>query len=165
MGGGRPADRGDRRGLDFAHAQGVLHRDLKPANVLLDAAASAVLTDFGFARPGGRQQPERQHERRRHGGHAGLHRAGGLGGRTIRQAQTDVYALGCIVYEMVSGSSPFSGATTPAVMLAHFQPRKLPERWPEGTPAGLGDVLAVALAKAPADRYAQAGELAAAVAA
>lgn len=79
--------------------------------------------------------------------------------------QTDVYALGCILYEVVTGQMLFSPATsTPAVMRAHFQPRKLPESWPEGVPPGLREVLETALALDPTPRYRQAGDLATAVA-
>ena len=149
-------------GLDFAHSRKVLHRDLKPANVLLDADGHAVLTDFGFARL------VADHS-------LSVSVSGGVVGTPAYIAPevwdgeppgkpTDLYALGCIVYEMATGAQPFRGATTPAVMRAHFQPLVLPAQWPEGTPPGLGDVLRTALAQAPADRYAQAGELAAAVA-
>jgi hypothetical protein len=75
-------------------------------------------------------------------------------------AQTDVYALGCILYEMVMGERLFQGDTTPAVMRAHFQPVELPETWPEEVPPGLGEVLRTALAKEPEERYARAGDLA-----
>ncbi len=149
-------------GLDCAHARGVLHRDLKPANVLLDADGHAVLTDFGFARL------VADHS-------LSVSVSGGIVGTPAYIAPevwdgeapgkpADLYALGCIVYEMAAGVQPFTGATTPAVMRAHFRPLVLPAAWPEGTPPGLGDVLRTALAQAPADRYASAGELAEALA-
>ncbi len=148
--------------LDFAHGQGVLHRDLKPANVLLDARLGAVLSDFGFASLVADNS-------------LSISMSGGVVGTPAYIApevwegddpspRTDIYALGCIVYELVSGQALFGGNSTPAVMRAHFQPRKLPETWPEGTPPGLNDVLSAALAQEPAGRYAAAGELAAALA-
>jgi hypothetical protein len=148
--------------LDFAHGQGVLHRDLKPANVLLDPRLGAVLSDFGFASLVADNS-------------LSISMSGGVVGTPAYIApevwegddptpQTDVYALGCIVYELATGQMLFTGASTPAVMRAHFQPRKLPETWPEGTPPGLNDVLLAALAQEPASRYAAAGELSAALA-
>jgi parallel beta-helix repeat protein len=148
--------------LDFAHGQGVLHRDLKPANVLLDPRLGAVLTDFGFASLVADNS-------------LSISMSGGVVGTPAYIApevwegddptpQTDVYALGCIVYELATGQMLFTGASTPAVMRAHFQPRKLPETWPDGTPPGLSDVLLAALAQEPVDRYATAGDLVAAIA-
>jgi serine/threonine-protein kinase len=150
-------------GLDFAHDAGVLHRDLKPANVLLDGRTGAVLTDFGFARLVAENS-------------LSVSMSGGLVGTPATMApevwegasptaQADVYALGCILYEMVAGQPLFSGATPPAVMLAHFKPLMLPDQWSEGTPPGLDEVLQTALARDPAARYPRAGDLAAAVAA
>jgi serine/threonine-protein kinase len=148
--------------LDFAHGQGVLHRDLKPANVLLDPRLGAVLTDFGFASLVADNS-------------LSISMSGGVVGTPAYIApevwegdnpspQTDIYALGCIVYELATGQMLFTGNSTPAVMRAHFQPRKLPDMWPEGTPIGLNDVLLNALAQEPAGRYATAVDLAAALA-
>lgn len=148
--------------LDFAHGQGVLHRDLKPANVLLDPRLGAVLSDFGFASLMADNS-------------LSISLSGGIVGTPAYIApevwegndptpQTDVYALGCIVYEMVTGQALFAGSSTPAVMRAHFRPRRLPETWPEGTPPGLSDVLLAALAQEPSGRYAAAGELSAVLA-
>lgn len=149
--------------LDFAHGQGVLHRDLKPANVMLHPRSGAVLTDFGFAR----LLADNSHS---------VSLSGGIVGTPATMAPevwegkdagsaTDVYALGCILYELVTGQPLFSGPTPPAVMHAHFKPLVLPEAWPEGAPSGLGKVLQTALARDPAARYGRAGDLAAAVAA
>ncbi len=149
--------------LDFAHGRKVLHRDLKPANVLLDEDGHAVLTDFGFARLVAD-----------HSLSVSISGGGVVGTPAYIAPEVwegepsgrpaDLYALGCIVYELASGVQPFGGGTTPAVMRAHFQPLAVPGRWPEGVPSGLGDMLETALAKAPTDRYSSAGELAAAVA-
>ena len=78
---------------------------------------------------------------------------------------TDIYALGCILYEMLIGEKLFPGETPPAAMMAHFRVLTLPDTWPEGVPSGVADVLANALAPKAADRYATAGEMAQALAA
>ena len=93
--------------LDYAHGRGVLHRDLKPANVLLDAHGHAVLTDFGFARLVADNS-------------LSVSVSGGIVGTPAYVApevwegkpgapQTDVYALGCILYEMATGAAPVQG--------------------------------------------------------
>ena len=144
--------------LDYAHAQGVIHRDLKAANVLLDPEHGAQLTDFGFAR----MVAESSLSLSVSGGVVGTpqYMAPEVWEGLPATAQTDVYALGCMVYEMVTGETLFRGDTTPSVMRAHFQPQVLPERWPEGAPPGLTDVLRLAVARMPAARYGRAGELA-----
>jgi WD40 repeat protein len=143
--------------LDYAHEQGVIHRDLKAANVLLDRERGAQLTDFGFASI----VSESSYSVSISGGVVGTPQyiAPEVWEGQAATAQTDVYALGCILYEMVVGKHLFQGDTTPSVMRAHFQPIELPEAWPEGVPPGLDEILRVALAKDVEARYARAGEL------
>jgi serine/threonine protein kinase len=147
--------------LDYAHAQGVIHRDLKSGNVLLDSERGGQLTDFGFARLVAHSS-------------LSVSVTGGVVGTPHyiapevwhgRQAtpQTDVYALGCILFEMVAGRRLFEGESTPAVMMAHFQPLALPDTWPETVPPGLNPVLERALANDVESRYESAGALAAAL--
>jgi formylglycine-generating enzyme required for sulfatase activity len=77
---------------------------------------------------------------------------------------TDLYALGCMLYEMALGRKAFPGDTSPAIMTAHLlQPLDLPEAWPEGVPAGLSDVLQKALAREPEARFGQVAALVAAL--
>ena len=143
--------------LDHAHGQGILHRDLKPSNILLDPQVGAVLTDFGFARLVS-------------GSSLSVSLSGGVIGTPqyiapeVWENQTpgragDVYALGCVLFEMLTGETLFEGNNTPAVMRAHFKPLALPEAWPEGVPEGVSGVLQRALAQEPAERYQSAGEL------
>jgi hypothetical protein len=148
--------------LDYAHDQGVIHRDLKSANVLLDGERGAQLTDFGFASI----VSESSYSVSISGGVVGTPQyiAPEVWEGQTATAQTDIYALGCILYEMVVGQHLFQGDTTPSVMRAHFQPVELPEAWPEGVPPGLEEVLQAALAKDAAARCGRAGELAEAVA-
>ena len=142
-------------GLDYAHAQGILHRDLKPANILLDSTRGPLLSDFGLAKLVGE---------------VSLTATGGIVGTPHYLApevwegqdstpQSDIYALGCILAEMLTGEKLFQGEASPTVMRAHFSPLTVPESWPAGTPAGISEVLRTALAKQPGERYATAEEL------
>src|SRR5438270_1589651 len=144
-------------GLDYAHARGVIHRDVKPGNVLLTDDGRAVLADFGLAWI-------------LEGAH--LTMVGGVIGTpeymSPEQAsgdpidhRTDVYALGVVLFEMLAGERPFTADTPIAVLLQHLQdpaPSVLIAR--PDLPRAVGDVIARALVKGPAERYASAGELA-----
>ena len=147
------------RALDYAHRQGVVHRDVKPENILL-ADRQAMVTDFGIARA------------IRVAGGATLTGAGVAVGTPEYMSpeqvtaerevdgRSDVYALGCVLYEMLAGRPPFTG---PAETLGHqhlnVAPRSVAELRP-GLPAALAAAVDRALAKAPGDRFASAGELA-----
>jgi tetratricopeptide (TPR) repeat protein len=147
--------KGVAEGLYYAHGQSILHRDLKPANILLDAERGLLLSDFGLAKLMGENS---------------LSQSGDIVGTPHYIApevwdgrpatpQTDIYALGCILYEMLTGEKLFPGESPPAVMMAHFSPLTLPPTWPEGVPPGLTDVLKTALAQKASERYATAGEM------
>jgi serine/threonine protein kinase len=151
--------------LDAAHALGLLHRDVKPQNVLLDGSVedgTAYLTDFGLSKHVAST--------------SGLTRAGTWVG-TIDYAapeqlqaldcdhRVDVYALGCLLYEMLTGEIPFPKARNVQKMIAHVtEPPPAVSLHRPGTEA-FDAVVARAMAKVPAERYASAGELAAAAAA
>lgn len=148
-------------GLDYAHSRNILHRDLKPANILIDIDRGPMLTDFGLAKLIGDTG-------------ASLSASGTVVGTPHyiapevwegkgSTAQADIYALGCVLFEMLTGGKLFAGETSPVVMLAHFQPHNLPAEWPPGVPPGVSDVLEKALAKNPADRHPTAGKMAAAL--
>ena len=141
--------------LDYAHEQGVTHRDLKPANILLDEERGPLLTDFGFARLMASHS-------------ASLSLSGGVVGTPSYIAPevweadaagppVDIYALGCIVHEMLIGQALFPGNTPMQVMRAHDKGPQFPARWPEGVPEGITDALRKALAREPEARYPGAG--------
>jgi predicted ATPase len=147
--------------LDAAHELGLVHRDVKPANVLVSGsgeAEHAYLTDFGVAK----------HE----AANPGLTGAGEwvgtldyvapeqLRGETV-DGRVDVYALGCLLYETLTGQVPFPRENDLAKLWAHVSdpaPSAL-ERAPE-VPVALADVAERAMAKAPDDRFQTAGEMA-----
>ncbi len=148
--------------LDVAHAKGLVHRDIKPGNVLIEGAGEderVYLTDFGLAR-----QIEAS---------TGVTATGAFVGtldyvapEQIRgervDARADVYALGCVLFELLTGNPPFAAREDKvAKMYAHLQedPPRLRVLEP-GLPGGLDLVLARAIEKDPAARFPSAGDLA-----
>ncbi len=146
--------------LDAAHAKGLVHRDVKPANVLLARESGrehVYLTDFGLAKLA------EGDGRTRTGTFLGtLDYAAPeqLEGRPV-DARTDVYAAGCVLYQMLTGDVPFPREGEPAIMWAHLSDQPPAARAHVPTlPAELDAVIARALAKDPDDRYPSAGDLA-----
>lgn len=148
--------------LDAAHEHGLIHRDVKPANVMI-ASGRCYLTDFGLTKDAGASPAS-----------AGMTRTGMFLGtlsyaapEQIEGAQvtaaTDIYALGCVLYECLTGTTPFNKETDVALMFAHVSetPRAPSELRPD-LPGALDEVVAKALAKSPEERYATCGELMAA---
>lgn len=146
--------------LEHAHALGVVHRDLKPANLMIDPEDRTVVMDFGIARV---LVKDRQT------------RAGTLVGtleyiapEIVRgedaDARSDLYALGCVLYEMVTGELPFQGASDFALMRAHAEQAPPPPRQrARELPAALEAIILRALAKRPGDRFAHAQDFRAAL--
>ncbi|MHC1561337.1 protein kinase domain-containing protein [Actinomycetospora sp. C-140] len=147
--------------LDAAHAEELVHRDIKPSNVLVTTKDFVYVIDFGLAHTVGHRRtrltmtgvtlgtldymaPERFENR-------------------PVDARTDVYSLACTLFECVTTSKPFPGDDFPTQMYGHLYlaPRHAGELNPEVPPA-LDDVIVRGMAKNPDDRYATAGELAAA---
>jgi serine/threonine protein kinase len=147
-------------GLAYAHSEGVIHRDLKPANIMLTRRGQAVLTDFGIAQiVGGTQYtvsgalmgtlnymaPEQ-----------------GLEGKC--DARSDIYSLGIVFYEMLTGRVPFDADTPLAILLKHVNdPLPLPRTVDPSIPEPFERVALKALAKNPDDRYQSTAEMAAAL--
>jgi len=147
-------------GLDYAHQRGVVHRDIKPGNILL-SARHAVIADFGIARAVEAAQRERI-------------TSTGLGVGTPLYAspeqataqetldgRTDIYSLGCVLYEMLAGEPPLSGATPQIIQAKRVSETPSPLHGLRDTvPPALDHVIARALARVPADRYATASQFA-----
>ncbi|MEK7328293.1 MAG: serine/threonine-protein kinase, partial [Chloroflexota bacterium] len=144
--------------LDYAHAQGVIHRDVKPANILVDKAGHAYLTDFGIAK-----LLEATADLTSTGASMGTP-AYMAPEQTLNQLitpRTDVYSLGVMLYEMLTGYLPFDADTAMATALMHVNaPMPSLRQSNPALPAALEPIIEKALAKDPADRYSTAGELA-----
>ncbi|MBN1120540.1 MAG: serine/threonine protein kinase [Anaerolineae bacterium] len=144
--------------LDYAHEHGIVHRDIKPANILVDRNGDAYLTDFGIAKV-----LEATSHLTKTGTAMGTptYMAPEHGMGTGVDARSDVYSLGIVLYEMVTGRVPFEADTPFAVILAHAnEPLLLPRAINPGLPRTIERVILKALAKNPDDRYQTAGGLA-----
>jgi hypothetical protein len=143
--------------LAYAHDQGAVHRDLKPANILLDRRGQAILVDFGLAVL---QGGPRYTEPGKVWGSPSYIAPEQLNDPPQVGASSDIYALGVVLYEMVTGRPPFQAD---AVMEVLWQQANVPPRPPHeltpDLPAGLEAVILKALAKDPAARYATARAL------
>src|SRR5262245_54279278 len=147
--------------LDYAHSQGVIHRDIKPSNMMTEQNGWVYLTDFGLARGGTT---------------GGLTMAGTVMGTpeymSPEQAQglatigppTDIYAMGVVLYELLTGQMPFQADTPMGMLVARLQYAPRPPRDYRGDlPMPVEDVIMRALARKPEARYATAKELIAAL--
>jgi len=149
--------------LDYAHRRGVIHRDIKPENILLQDG-HAVVTDFGIALAVSAAGGDRITETGFSIGTPQYMSPEQAAGERVVDARTDVYALGCVLYEMLTGEPPVSGPTTPAIISRLMTEEPRPIRASRSTISpGLEAVTMQALAKLPADRFASAAEFAAAL--
>ena len=145
--------------LDFAHQRGIVHRDLKPGNILFDQWGLAYLSDFGVVKmtqsnisytgsavigTPAYMSPEQAH------------------GRRPVDGRSDVYGLGIILFELLTGRAPYQADTPMALILAHLT-EPVPDICAANSslPPGCAHTIQKALAKEPADRYLTAGDLAA----
>ncbi len=149
--------------LGYAHTQGIVHRDIKPENILLEAG-HAVVSDFGVARAIGAASGDRLTQTGVALGTPAYMSPEQVAAEAVVDGRTDLYALGCTLYEMLAGQPPFTGPTAESVIHQHLvaAPPSVTAIRPS-VPAPLSAVLTRALAKQPADRFATAAEFAAAL--
>jgi len=141
--------------LDYAHSQGVIHRDIKASNILFDKHDNLFLTDFGIARA----LPHSVISTTQHDGALGtpLYMSPEQWRDEVLTPASDQYALGVVVYYLVTGRMPFDAATPYALMYQHINETPAPpERWRRDVPEALGDVMERVLAKVPNERFASA---------
>jgi len=146
--------------LDYAHARGVIHRDIKPENILLHEG-EAMLTDFGIALAVKEAAGSRLTETGLSLGTPSYMSPEQATGDRALDARSDVYSLGAVLYEMLAGEPPHTGATVQAVIARLMTERPTRLRTIRDTvPEGVDAAVAKALAKFPADRFASAREFA-----
>ncbi len=135
-------------GLDYAHSRGMVHRDIKPANILIDQSGQAQITDFGLVKDA---ETSLTADGQRLGTPAYM-APEQIQGQTMGPA-VDIYALGIVTYEMLTGRPPFQG-TLSSVFEGHLlrEPPPLRQFNPR-IPPTVQDVVLQALAKAPAERF------------
>jgi serine/threonine-protein kinase len=150
--------------LDYAHSRGVIHRDIKPANILLQAG-KPVISDFGIALAVSAGGAGRLTETGLSLGTPHYMSPEQATGDMGVGAATDIYALGCVLYEMLVGEPPYTGSTPQAILgkiimaepVSATKQRKM-------VPANVDAAIRKALEKLPADRFRSASELARALA-
>ncbi|MFD4430079.1 Stk1 family PASTA domain-containing Ser/Thr kinase [Nocardia sp. NPDC058497] len=144
--------------LDFSHKAGIVHRDMKPANIMINRAGAVKVMDFGIARAiADSSNPMTQTA-------AVIGTAQYLSpeqarGETV-DARSDVYSVGCVLFEILTGQPPFTGDSPVAVAYQHVkEDPPLPSSVNPGVPRELDSVILKAMAKNPANRYQTAAEM------
>ncbi|HEV7991069.1 MAG TPA: serine/threonine-protein kinase [Gemmatimonadaceae bacterium] len=149
--------------LQYAHAHGVIHRDVKPENILLHDG-HAVVADFGIALAA-RSADSRMTETGMSLGTPHYMSPEQAMGERDLDARTDVYALGCVLYEMLTGQPPFTGPTAQSIVAKVITERAAPPSALRGSVnAQLDDAVLTALEKLPADRFESAAKFSSAIA-
>jgi serine/threonine protein kinase len=145
--------------LDYAHSQKMVHRDVKPANILLTERGQPMLTDFGIAKV---LDIEETMDLTGTSAAVGTpeYMAPEQATAKIADHRADIYALGIVLYEMITGRKPYTADTPMAVLIMHARdPLPRPSKFVSGIPNSLEKVLIKALAKSPDDRYQSMGEM------
>ena len=143
--------------VSLAHAHGIIHRDLKPQNILMDQAGVVKIADFGIAIALSETSLTQTNSMLGSVHYLSPEQARG----SMATKQSDIYALGIILYEMITGSVPFDGESAVTIALKHFQD-EMPsvKGFDPEVPQALENIVMHATAKEPADRYKTAEEMA-----
>jgi serine/threonine-protein kinase len=139
--------------LSYAHSRGVVHRDIKPENIMLEGG-HAMVADFGIARAVSAAGSESLTQTGTSIGTPTYMSPEQAAGSSDVDGRSDLYSLGCVVYEMLAGQAPFTGPTIESIVHQHLlaEPRPITQIRP-AVPSAIAGVLQRALAKNPADRF------------
>jgi serine/threonine protein kinase len=138
--------------LDYAHSQGLIHRDIKPSNILIDKRGNSMLTDFGIAK-----LVESSSEFTKTGGVLGTpaYMSPEQGTGQDLDHRSDIYSLGIVFFEMVTGKQPFEADTPIATIFKHVHdPPPNPSAYNKNVPREVADIITKALEKSPDSRFA-----------
>ena len=143
-------------GLSHAHQNGIIHRDIKPQNILMKEDLTCKITDFGIARAYGDTTLTQTNQMLGTVYYLSPEQARG----NVATAQSDIYSLGILIFEMITGQIPFKGESAVAIVLKHLQ-EELPEidKYRENVPQSVKNIVLQATMKNPNERYISSKEL------
>ncbi len=144
-------------GLCHAHQNGIIHRDIKPQNILMNENLTCKITDFGIARAYGDTTLTQTNQMLGTVYYLSPEQARG----NVATAQSDIYSLGILIFEMITGQIPFKGESAVAIALKHLQ-EELPDidKYRENIPQSVKNIVLKATMKNPNERYISSKELA-----
>jgi len=146
------------RALDYSHRNGIVHRDIKPGNVMLNRQGEIKVMDFGIARAISDAQATMTQTAQVIGTAQYLSPEQARGERV--DSRSDLYSVGCLLYELLTGRPPFTGDSPVAIAYQHVRENPIPpSRVDPELPAWADPIVLRAMAKDPADRYQTAGEM------
>jgi serine/threonine-protein kinase len=147
-------------GLHYAHQHGVIHRDIKPENILL-YGGHALIADFGVSRASATEEPDdRLTETGMTLGTPQYMSPEQAAGDRGVDSRSDIYSLGCVLYEMLAGEPPFTGPNPQAILAKRLTGPAPHLSSAREIPAGVDRAVARALARVPGDRFATSAEFA-----
>ena len=143
-------------GLSHAHQNGIIHRDIKPQNILMNENLTCKITDFGIARAYGDTTLTQTNQMLGTVYYLSPEQARG----NVATAQSDIYSLGILIFEMITGQIPFKGESAVAIALKHLQ-EELPDidKYRENVPQSVKNIVLQATMKNPNERYISSKEL------
>ena len=143
-------------GLSHAHQNGIIHRDIKPQNILMNENLTCKITDFGIARAYGDTTLTQTNQMLGTVYYLSPEQARG----NVATAQSDIYSLGILIFEMITGQIPFKGESAVAIALKHLQ-EELPEidKYRDHVPQSVKNIVLQATMKNPNERYISSKEL------